>query len=530
MLIDAHELKNPQNFSTDICIVGAGVSGIVLANELRSVNKNVILLEAGGEKYDEKIQQFYQAQSYPGNFPDPMDSRIRVLGGSCNRWLNSTERLDAIDFEKRSWVSDSGWPINYSELLQYYKIAEDYCGVGSDGYNVEKWMGKEGFENICQGSDTLIPAMVKNALPYTRFFDKYGNDLSQSPNVRVFSHAAVTDLSFDIEKQVVNGVTFQSNPDVKHQVQAKIIIFCMGGIENARLLLQFNQKYNDVLGNKNDNVGRYFMEHPTIRAAQFYPIGGRPLPVAYKGVFDNSRSLRLRLKLNDKTQNHYQTNNLRIFFNPKPRRILSDGISSSHIVLDRLSDAEWPENFGQHLTNILGDLDLIADSFSRKAFDTPLFSTSDDITGYQIISMIEQTPNRNNRIILGDEKDPFGSRKVKILWTLSESDKEQALKTLRLLSQDAGLSAWGRVRLLPERASRIWGDQLGFAQHHIGTTKMGTSMKDGVVDQECRVFGTKNLYMAGSSVFPTGGHVPPTLTIAALTARLADTIKRKVAS
>lgn len=530
MLIDAREFKSPQNFSADICIVGAGVAGIVLANELRSINKSIILLEAGGEKYDDNIQQFYSAQSYPENFPDPLGSRIRALGGSCNRWENSTERLDAIDFEKRSWVSDSGWPINYSDLTSYYGIAEDYCSVGSDGYSVGNWEDKGGFENICQESDAWIPSIVKSALPPTRFFDKYRSNISGRPNVRVYSHAAITDLSFDIHGQTVNSVTFQANPYVKHQVKAKIIVFSMGGIESARLLLQFNQKYNDALGNKNDNVGRYFMEHPTIRAAQFYPIGGKALPEAYKGVFDNSRRIRLRLKLNEKTQNNYQCNNLRIFFNPKPRRILSDGISSSHLVFDALTDAEWPDNFGQHLSNILGDIDLLADSVSRNVFDKRLFQSSDDITGYQIISMIEQTPNRDNRIMLGDEKDPFGNQRVKIKWHLSESDKKKAWKSLELLSKDAGLSAWGRVKLLPERSNRIWGSQLGFGQHHIGTTKMGTSMQNGVVDQDCRVFGTKNLYMAGSSVFPTGGHVPPTLTIAALAVRLADTIKRAVAS
>lgn len=235
------------------------------------------------------------------------------------------------------------------------------------------------------------------------------------------------------------------------------------------------------------------------------------------------------MKLKEQALKSNQVNNIRFYFIPQSRRILSDGISSSHIVLDKLSEGELPDNFGQHLSNILGDIDLLADSISRKAFDEVLVSSSDDITGYQIVSMTEQTPDRNNRIILGDEKDAFGIKRIKIQWALSQSDKDQAWNALKIFVQDPGLSSWGRFRLLSERSSRIWRDQLGFAGHHIGTTKMAHSVKQGVVDTQCKVFGTKNLYIAGCSVFPTGGHVPPTLSIAALTVRLSKEISRELA-
>jgi choline dehydrogenase-like flavoprotein len=530
VLIDTRELKSPHNYVADICIIGAGVAGIVLANELINSGKSIVVLEAGGRKLNDQIQQFYRAQSFPDSFSDPTESRLRVLGGSCNIWENSTERLDNIDFLNRDWVSDSGWPIGYADIEPYYPAAEHYCGVGRDGYDADQWFGTEGFEDVRAGSNVLVPTLVKSALPPTRFFDKYGEQLTSQSNVQVFSHAALTDMDFDQEQQRVKRITFQANSDTRHSVDAGIVVFCMGGIENARMLLQVNEKYNNVVGNLGDNVGRYFMEHPTIRAAQFYPVNGRALPTAYQGVFDGSRLLRLRVKLNESSQFQQQANNLRFLFSPQSRRILSDGISSTHIVLDDLSEGEWPDNFGLHIANILGDIDLVADSLSRKLLDAPLLDSAEDITGYQVVSMIEQTPERQNRVFLGDEMDAFGNKRIKIQWRLSESDKQQAWKGLELFAQDSGLSKWGRVRLLPERASRIWGDQVGFAGHHMGTTKMGRSMQDGVVDEECRVFGADNLFMAGCSVFPTGGHVPPTLTIAALSIRLAETIKREMAS
>ena len=286
-----------------------------------------------------------------------------------------------------------------------------------------------------------------------------------------------------------------------------------------------NEKYNNQLGNKGDNVGRYFMEHPTVRAAHFYPINGKKLPSAYTtGLIQNARNLHFRLKITEQAQRNFEANNLRFYFTPKTREDLSDGISSAHILKDSLSNGRVADNFGEHISHVLGDLDLIIDSFSEDIFDLSITDKDDEFSGYQIISMIEQTPDRNSKIVLGADKDVFNNNFVDIKWILSESDKRQTWKSLETLAQDAGLSAWGRIRLLPEREERIWGSQLGFGQHHIGTTKMSDSGNDGVVDKDCKVFGTKNLYILGSSVFPTGGHVPPTLTIAALSLRLAATL------
>ncbi len=512
--------------SADICIVGAGVAGITLAHQLMAEGLDIILLEAGGEQYSEESQQYYRAQSFPQLFPKPEVARLRMLGGSSNHWDNSTERFDAIDFERRPWVNHSGWPISFSDVASYYTEAEQYCGVGQDGYSVERWLRRQEFSDICEGSNNLEAALIKKALPPTRFYFKYGEALEQASSLRIISHAALTDLDFDTEKQLVKSVTFQANPAVKHQVAAKLVVFGMGGIENARMLLLANEKYANALGNQYDNVGRYFMEHPVIRAAHLYTIDRKKLPSAYDGVYDSGRFLRLRLKLREKALYDHQTNNLRLILQTQSERVLSHGIASSHIMIDKLSSMEWPDNFGAHLSQILGDIDMVADALSRRAFGKVLVDSSDDFSGYQMLAMIEQTPDPENRIQLGQEPDALGMKRIEVKWRVTESDQAQAWKALELLASDAGVSRWGRVRLLPERDSRIWAGQMGYSGHHMGTTKMSASERNGVVDSECRVFGTKNLFVAGSSVFPTGGHVPPTLTITAMAIRLAKTLRK----
>jgi choline dehydrogenase-like flavoprotein len=90
----------------------------------------------------------------------------------------------------------------------------------------------------------------------------------------------------------------------------------------------------------------------------------------------------------------------------------------------------------------------------------------------------------------------------------------------------------GRLRLEPwlDAGTDEWGRSIEETYHYIGTTRMSTGARDGVVDTDCRVHGVDNLYVAGSSVFPTAGHVNPTLTIVALALRLAEHLNARMSA
>jgi|SaaInlV_120m_DNA_4_1040238.scaffolds.fasta_scaffold06143_3 choline dehydrogenase-like flavoprotein len=520
MIYDAKKMEVKDIISTNsVCIIGGGVAGIILALEISRRKLNVIVLESGTDVFDESTQVLYKAQSFPAIFPNPHYSRLRMLGGSSNHWENSTERFDPIDFEKRSWISNSGWPINYSDIEKYYPEAETYCGVNGGGYDLPSWLDQLKIEDLSESSKRLYTSIIKSAVPPTNFYRKYKNELARSRRIQVYKNANVTDIIFNESKNKVNGVVFQSDPGKKFSITAGQFILCAGGIENARLLLHFNKKYNDKLGNQYDNVGRYFMEHPVIRGAHFYPFS-KTVPQIYSGYFHESKLVKARLKLNREQLESHKTYNLRTILVKQPYSTLSHGISSAHILKQGYID----ENFGLHLSNILKDYDVIADAFSRKIADFPLIKNEDYEYDYQVLAMIEQTPYRNNRVYLGHKLDKFGLPKVKIDWTVTQIDRDMAWKSLELFAVDPAINKHGRVRLLYERDDRIWYDQLGFSQHHIGSTRMAENYSDGVVGADSKVYGTKNLFIAGSSVFPTGGHVPPTLTIAAMAIKLGNEI------
>jgi choline dehydrogenase-like flavoprotein len=168
---------------------------------------------------------------------------------------------------------------------------------------------------------------------------------------------------------------------------------------------------------------------------------------------------------------------------------------------------------------------MVIEAVSRKSFDTKIFDSAEQNAGFEIPLMMEQTPDKDNQVTLSRKLDKYGIPKVNINWRLNSQDIDFLWKTLELVGRDLGALSLGRMRLLKERSSRLFGNQMGFGHHHMGTTRMAENETKGVVDSELKVFGTDNFYIGGSSVFPTGGHVPPTLTIVALSIRLADHLK-----
>lgn len=527
MLIDSKSYQSAQTITADVCILGGGVAGIVLANELRHHFSNVVLLEAGSENYQQEVQDLYTPAKEPEIYPNPLYSRLRFLGGASNHWSNNTSPLSAIDFEQRDWVQDSGWPIAYQELASYYETAAQYCQTGNDGYDNQYWLAKLGVPKRLSDGNFSELGIAKAAIPPTRFYAVHGNKIAEDNKVTVIKHANVVDLEFDPVNSEVQGVQFNCYNRLVHTVRANKFIMCFGGIENARMLLHFNQKHNNRLGNKYDVVGRYFMDHPTVNAAHLYSDSKEFDKLS---MTEQQRFITAFYQLKQETLREYETNNLRLPLSPTSEYGLSDGISSYHILADAIESGTWPDQFGTHIANFVSDIDMVMEAVSRKQFDRALFDSANQFAGYQVPLMMEQTPDRNNRVQLGRKRDKFGIARIEINWQLMPNDIDLLWRSLKLFGRDMGALSLGRLKMLKERSSRMFSDQIGFGHHHMGTTRMAETADKGVVDPNLRVFGTNNLFVSGCSVFPTGGHVPPTMTIVALSIRLANHLKNEARS
>ena len=500
MLVDSRTLEPGGELSCEVCIVGGGAAGITLALALAAHDVDVCLLESGGLAADARTQELYRG---PTEGPaGPIDSylsvsRVRYLGGSTNHWEGWCRPLDAIDFEARPWVPASGWPIGEADLAPHYERAAEILEI-------------EPFDDArdaaAAGILPLDPARVVTRAyhfsPPVRFGVKFRAELESATSVRVLLHANATRLRANEAVTRVQRVEAATLDGPRFALAARHVVLAAGGVENARLLLLSDDEQEGGLGNGRGLVGRYFMEHPHISDA------GRVVltdPGRDHGFYQVALALGVRggrvalLHIAPQLQRERGLLNVALLFRDHHRQGLSarmDHIGHAAYRLDRL---------GRHEV--------------RPHEPSPYFAP--------IEVRLEQAPNPESRVTLAPDTDELGLRRARLAWRTLALDAETIMRALEVLALELGRASQGRIRIMhdPEQPWRfVYG-----ASHHMGTTRMAAAESAGVVDRDCRVFGLDNLYIAGSSVFPTVGVANPTFTIVALTLRLAEHLAAKAA-
>ena len=297
------------------------------------------------------------------------------------------------------------------------------------------------------------------------------------------------------------------------KVHARYFVLALGGLENPRLLLSATSAQSKGIGNDHDLVGRFFMEHLNTEAGQVASDRDE-WASSYDSLFRKDRQYRAFLTPSRDVQKERQILGSAIGLGPLfQARERSVAYDSLHRIKMAWLRGRFPDDIGAHITNLVTDVVGLKEALEER-FDPSVY----------LYTEAEQAPNPSSRVHLGAERDALGLRRIKLDWRLSEIDKRSIRDLAILIGRELGRLEKGRVGLpewlLEERPSDD--DPLLGGYHHMGTTRMAGDPSEGVVDPNCRVFSTRNLFVAGSSVFTTGGAANPTLTIVALALRLAD--------
>lgn len=516
MFSDARELPDNASIEADICIVGAGAAGITIARELVGTPLQVCLLESGGFELEPETQAL-AAGEVSANIAMALDTaRLRFFGGTTNHWMGYCRPLDAGDFERRAWVPYSGWPISRAELDPYYARAQTVMQLGAYDYAprcyaeaLAPFYKKPIFDRA------LEVGMYQRSAPL-RFGSAYRGELEAARNVTVHLHANVVEIEVNESGSQVLGLKVAHFGGRSARVRAGQYVLASGGIENARLLLASDARNERGLGNGRDLVGRYFMEHPSWIPARVVlnedPDVARNL---FTGV-DERVEARLQL-----TEEACAKAGILRFMTSL--RFDDQGLSATPgwRAITRLRrqvmSGEVPDHLFAEIRAILADLDGVSSNLRRKF----LSRTSAVIVDTQV----EQAPNPDSRVRLLADRDALGVRKAHLDWNQTELDRESLRRALEIMGQEFGRHGLGRVRMEDWVVAGEGEPPATPGFHHMGTTRMSTDPACGVVDRNCRVHEIANLYVAGSSVFPTSGVAHPTLTIVALALRLADLLK-----
>lgn len=512
MLIDARQLENNTQIEGDICIIGAGAAGISIALELEHTFKKIILLEGGGMEYDDRIQELYNGKITGHPYYPMKASRLHYFGGSTGHWGGMCSTFDDIDFEKRDWVENSGWPIKREDIAKYYPKATSILDLGPCEWNLDYWLKQDPDFKPLPLDEKVIWTKMWQFSPPTRFGKKYKDAIVNSKTIQLHIYANVVDLDATESINSITQVTVKNYAGKQHTVKAKNFILACSAMQNARVLLACNKQAPKGLGNDNDLVGRYFMEHAEIKTGELWLNHTDKLKLY---LMEQFTKVRAELAISPEKQRELQVLNGSISLMPLE---LSDKTIPSVKLWSNDDPRKSLDTFKKYST-------LDKRNFIQRFFSKSIYQS------YGLFTRVEQLPHPESRVVLSNEKDELGIPRANLFWALSPIDKKTVFTINKLLGQQIGAAGIGRVKLkeflldgdvqLPDYTSGGW--------HHLGTTRMSDDPKHGVVDANCKIHGIDNLYVAGSSCYTTGGAVNPTLTVVAISLRLANHIKEKMA-
>lgn len=508
-----------RDFHADVCIIGGGAAGISLALGLKKSGKRIIVIESGGLDYDDETQTLAAGDIIGRSYFEIMHSRLRMLGGSTNHWQGECSRFDAIDFLKRPWVPHSGWPITFTDLQPWYLKAQSLMKLGDFDDELLRIKNNE-VEPLAFDQNRVRPKLWKHSDPPLLFGVEFLSQLKSAKNIDVYLHGNHVGFEMEEDAQRVSCTRIASLKGHRARIYADIFVLATGGLENPRILLNSERDVGRALGNSNDLVGRYFMDHINFVGAELIP-SGDDWHRRYQPFVVDGHTINNRITLSPEQQKVEQVLNSAVSLESREfSRSSSQGYGSLHKIKQDLIRGQVPDRLSHHISRILSDLPGTMSAIMERNHDSVWVA----IEG-------EQAPNPSSRVVLGDDYDQLGMRKILLDWRLSDIDIKTTQRLLNNLGHELGRLGRGRLRLLSvasESDQRDPQSEISGGFHHMGTTRMASSPKDGVVDANAKVFDTKNLYVAGSSLFPTGGCANPTLTIVSLALRLANHLQERV--
>ncbi len=523
---DLRHIPTGGMLSSDICIVGSGPAALTIATEFAGTSHEVLVIESGSR---DREDAFAIAQNRIESVGEPrvleqQKVRNRILGGASHTWSGRCTTLDSIDYEPRDWVPFSGWPLDSEDMVPFVHRAAQYLGLLPADYDdaLFKENGLPRRFDERDGTDvrTVWWQFSRHSAKNTDHM-RFGRRFQEleAANVHLLTHATVTNIATDEGGSHVRTLEVATPEGILHPIRSRLFILCAGGIENPRILLASNRIDPGGVGNRHDLVGRFLMDHPRAVIGTFSPQVARSLQsefflLHHPSGFRMQRGLSLSLDVQRKEKllncaawitQHFAHDDawhaLRTARLAKGRRRLAR-VAVRHA--DQIANGMW----------------------SRYVHRRPLPRR---FTGLDLDVLVEQTPDPNSRLTLSDSKDALGIPISRIDWKIGDLERRTVVRLGHAINAALAGARLPQATLVDwVRDNRPQDAVFRDVAHPLGATRMADSPLHGVVDRNGKVFGIDNLYVAGSSVFPTGGHANPTLMIVALSLRLAETLARGV--
>lgn len=553
MLIDAEIIQNQSTFRSDIAIVGAGPAGIVLALELSNAGYDVALIESGRLDFSETIQNLGEASHFDPQFHAPMSECTRLqVGGASVIWGGRCVPYDPVDFDQRSYIPHSSWPVTYDEVTPYFSKACEYffCGKSEfSAYDIADIKQKSIVPGLPDEA-VLTSTLERWSLP-TNFGKEYFHDLKHSERIKLLYGLTCTEIESNEAGNQVAALQAKTLGGKSLKIQARQYVLAGGALNTTRLLLASDRHHPGGMGNHSGLLGRFYMGHLSGDIALVH-FTTPPQNTVFGFDQDNDKIyLRRRFSFTREFQHEKALTNVVAWLGtPKfgdpshgngilslaylalsapfiGKRLTAKAIAKSAIG-ENLKGENW-----LHIRNVLQDLGntlTFAPSFGYKRYIAKrkipalfVYSASNE---YYLHYHAEQVPNPNSTVSLSHETDELGMRKLNIDLRYTAQDIDSVVRAHQYWDEHLRKHNCGYLKYLTDDLEASVWDQAADGFHQIGTTRMSEHPSDGVVDPNCNIHGFDNLFVASSSNFVTSGQANSTFMIVAFALRLVDYLKQ----
>ncbi len=528
MIRDLLRERPPSGARAQVLIVGAGAAGIVLAVELSRLGRQVTLLEGGGASIEHTSQEPYRSELAGLPHRGIHAGRARVKGGTTTMWGGQILELDAIDFEQRSWVPGSGWPISKPELAPFYARALQLEGVAGsilDDRAVWQALG-EAMPSFAAPAKSPDPSAgqllsyLSRWCPEPNFARLHRRALETSASIDLWLHSNAVELR--MADGQVTGVRCRTLTGVEGVFEAGEYIFCLGAIESSRFFLQPRAGGGPLPWNDSGLLGCHFQDHIDSNAATLRPISAGALHRQVDTIFLRGYKYNPKLKLTPKAQREAEVLNAggTIFSESDADAAAADIKSVARSVLR----GRFGEVTGSQLATVLRQAPLLARQSYRYAVEHRAYHPPSAEIKLRV--HCEQQPDSVSSISLSGERDALGLFRSRLRWQISPAE----LRTIRHFVEVARSALAPVAEVVPHPDLFASGDRFiehcEDSFHHMSGMRMHPSPNHGVVDTDLRLHGTRNAFVCSSAVFPTSGFSNPTHTLLALAVRLAHRLGR----
>ncbi len=447
----------------DVFVAGSGLASYALCKRLSEAGKRTLVFETGLAEFDDVVQSDFSRMYGRGHFEGShwQNHWVRAFGGTSALWAGWCGALSARNFRD--------WPINREDLDDYYRLAANYL---------------RRTEDFLSFSTNFLPGFSYRPISWADPV-RLGEEpdlLLNLPNIDYTLGVTLSGLQPNHDRSIIESISLYELGGMTKRIELRpkqFLVLAAGAVGNAQILLSSQPDEGAAVGNENDQVGRYLMEHPhMINCARIIAPGNLQIPATPSNFGDRY-----------------------------------DIVEPDDSVFERI-----------------GELDVSMEIFEADLdYEDPVEAflaekARSGVKAFGLTVRTEMPPEGSNRFKLAEGTNPAGQRRLRAICYVGTETFRAVDRCLEILSHK--LAESGAARLGISNDALVNG--LSGGGHIMGTTRMGVSPKNSVVNSDCRVHGYSNLFVAGSSVFTTSGYVNPTLTIMALAARLGDKLAKTI--